>query len=144
LTSIQHINHPLVARPHTPIYLTHKFWGRKPHNVVGQYIETYSKPNEVVLDSFIGSGVTAIEAIRLGRKTIAVDLNPVSILITRMTLMPVELKNFERAFKSIERNVKTAIMKFYETKCPKCGGDFMLEIKDGEVIMITHSHSHDR
>jgi len=31
-----------------------------------------------------------------------------------------------------------------KTKCTKCGENFMLEIKDGEVIMITYSHSHDR
>jgi len=99
----------------------HKYWARKPHNVVGEYIEHYSKKGEIVLDPFVGSGVTAIEALKRGRKAIAIDLDPMATFITKMTLLPVDLGKFKDAFEEIKTNVKTEIEKLYSTKCPKCG-----------------------
>jgi adenine-specific DNA methylase len=103
------------------MYLMHKYWARKPHNVVGEYIEHYSKKGEIVLDPFVGSGVTAIEALKRGRKAIAIDLDPMATFITKMTLLPVDLGKFKDAFEEIKTNVKTEIEKLYSTKCPKCG-----------------------
>jgi DNA modification methylase len=71
---VVHIDHAISPQAHTPMYLMHKFWARKPHNVVGEYIEHYSKKGDIVLDPFVGSGVTAIEALKRGRKAIAIDL----------------------------------------------------------------------
>lgn len=49
-----------------------------PRNVILKY----SKPGEVVLDYFVGSGTTAVEAKLLGRRCIARDINPEAIGIT--------------------------------------------------------------
>jgi len=117
----EEINHALVAKAHTPMYLMHKFWARKPHNVVREYIEHYSKEGEIVLDPFVGSGVTAIEAIKAGRKGIGIDLNPIAIFITENTVAPVDLKKISDAFEKIKRNVKDEINKLYLTNCKKCG-----------------------
>jgi 16S rRNA G966 N2-methylase RsmD len=102
------------------MYLMHKYWARKPHNVVRGYIEHYSKKDEIVLDPFVGSGVTAIEALKCGRKAIAIDLDPISTFITKMTLMPVDLKLFKGSFEQIKQNAKTRIENLYRTKCPVC------------------------
>jgi len=117
----QNINHALVAKAHTSMYLMHKFWARKPHNVVSEYIKHYSKEGDVVLDPFSGSGVTVIEAIKSGRKAAGIDLNPVSIFITRNTAAPYNLKKLKDAFLKIEKNVKDEINGLYETGCEVCG-----------------------
>ena len=78
---IMHINSATSAQAHTSMYLMHKYWARKPHNVVADYIEHYSKKGEIVLDPFSGSGVTAIEALKHGRKAIAIDLNSLFLSI---------------------------------------------------------------
>src|SRR5438105_4294930 len=57
-------------------YGVHPYFTRRPPNVVRAYIERYSSPNDVVLDPFGGTGVTAIEAFLLGRRAIHNDLNP--------------------------------------------------------------------
>jgi len=115
-----HINHALVAETHPPMYLMHKFWARKPHNVVRQYIEHYSKKGEIVLDPFCGSGVTCVEALRLNRKTIGIDIDPIATFITRLTVLPVNLSEYEAAYATISKNIRDNIEELYETKCPKC------------------------
>jgi hypothetical protein len=42
-----------------------------------------SATGDLVLDPFSGSGTTVVEAQRLGRKGVAIDINPISDLITR-------------------------------------------------------------
>jgi len=119
--NVVHIDHAISPRAHTPMYLMHKYWARKPHNVVGEYIEHYSKKGEIVLDPFVGSGVTAIEALKRGRKAIAIDIDPIATFITRMTLKPINLKKFREAFKQIEKRVRKDVEKLYTTTCPNCG-----------------------
>src|SRR6266487_2108850 len=118
-------NEAVVAKTHPSLYLMHKFWARKPHNVVARYIEYYTNPGDVVLDPFMGSGVTVVEAARLGRKAIGNDLNPVACFITRMTLLPVDLAKFESAFYRVEAAVRERIDSYYKVICSNsnCGKD---------------------
>jgi DNA modification methylase len=116
-----HINKAEHAQTHPPMYYMHKYWARKPHNVVAKYIATYSKEGEIVLDPFCGSGVTPIESLRLNRKVVAIDLDPMAFFITRTTIMPVDLAKFEASFRQIESKVKTKIYELYETECKRCG-----------------------
>ncbi len=118
---VVHIDHAISPQAHSPMYLMHKYWARKPHNVVGEYIEHYSRKGEIVLDPFVGSGVTAIEALKRGRKAVVVDINPISTFITRMTLKPINLKDFKEAFKQLEKSVRKDVEKLYTTTCPNCG-----------------------
>ena len=128
-----HINYALVARPHPSGYLMHKYWARKPHNVVSQYIKNYSEEEDVVLDPFAGSGVTAIEALKLKRKAISLDLNPISTFITRCSVVKVDINKFSSFFHEIESKLKDKINKLYETKCIKCG-------KQGTIIRSIFSY----
>jgi DNA modification methylase len=126
-SKIEHINYALVSKTHTPMYLMHKYWARKPHNVVSEYIRHYSKEGDLVLDPFAGSGVTAIEAIKLGRKAMAVDLDPMAAFITKATAMPVDLKIFEQEFRNIEKKIKEKVYELYKTNCAKCRKEVIVE-----------------
>ncbi len=44
--------------------------------IATQVLTRYSKRGEIVLDLFLGSGTTAIEAVRMDRRCIGVELNP--------------------------------------------------------------------
>ncbi len=44
----EHIDYPIVAKTHPSMYLMHKYWARKPHNVVAKYIERYTEEGDVV------------------------------------------------------------------------------------------------
>jgi len=58
--SFEHINRQIPPEPHTAMYVWHKYWSRKTWNVVGEHIQAYTKPHQVVFDPFSGSGVVAI------------------------------------------------------------------------------------
>ncbi|MFB3891119.1 MAG: DNA methyltransferase [Phycisphaerae bacterium] len=64
-------------------YGVHPYFTRRPANVVRAYIERYSREGDVVLDPFGGTGVTAVEAMLLGRRAIHNDLNPFANFIAR-------------------------------------------------------------
>jgi len=117
---IEHIDYAISAKTHTSMYLMHKYWARKPHNVVAEYIKRYSRTGEVVLDPFCGSGVTTIEALKYRRKTIATDLDPMATYITRMTIVPINLDDFEKQFEEIKKKCRKKIDSLYETTCPRC------------------------
>jgi DNA modification methylase len=51
--------------------------------IPGTLISTLSARGELVFDPFGGSGTTALEAVRLGRRALSVDANPLSALIGR-------------------------------------------------------------
>jgi len=123
-SEIDHLNRQIPPEPHTPMYIWHKFWSRKTWNVVSEFIRTYSKEGEIILDPFAGSGVTAMEALRNKRRVIVCDLLPVSTEIIRLTIKPVSTTELYNAFKRVEKRVKDKILDLYKTKCRNCEQEF--------------------
>jgi adenine-specific DNA methylase len=114
---------PLVeAETFPPRYRLHKYWGKKPANVVAAYIEAFSRKGETVLDPFCGSGVSVAEAIASGRKAVGIDLNPVAVRITRTRLRTVPLELLDRAFLALEARMGPLVDPLCKTTCDRCGG----------------------
>jgi len=65
------------------VHSLHKFYGKLIPAIPAWAIECFSQPGDLVLDPFCGSGTTLVEALLAGRDTIGVDLDPLSILISR-------------------------------------------------------------
>src|SRR5690554_5020838 len=64
-------NKPITTSKVTAIYNMHTYWSKKPHDAIQQYIRHYTKPGDIVLDPFSGSGSTALAALIEGRKAVA-------------------------------------------------------------------------
>jgi len=111
---------PMTAKTYTGRYAMHRYWARKPYNIVANYINHFTKEGDIVLDPFCGSGVTAIEALILKRKAVAIDLDPVATFITKNTGAFVDMSELINAYRDLELKVKTNINSFYETQCPNC------------------------
>lgn len=105
---------------YTGMYAMHKYWSKKPYNLVSQYIEKYSRPNEIVLDPFCGSGVTTTESVRLGRRAVGIDINPTAVNSTKMGLTHVDIKALKKNFDFLRSEVEQEINNLYQTTCPKC------------------------
>lgn len=147
---VHQINGQIVPMAHTPMYIWHKYWSRKTWNVVAEHIKAYCPPGGILLDPFAGSGVTAIEAVKNGRRAIACDLLPIATDIARLTIQPVRIKDLQGAFDRVGRKVKDRIQALYVTQCRKCGREFPFTCavwQDGKVQHIRYEECpkcHDR
>lgn len=117
------------------MYTMHRYWSKKSPDIISQYIENYTKPGEIIIDPFCGSGIVISEAIRLGRKAIGIDLNPMASFIANMTLLPINLSNLYWFFQDIKENCREVIYELFKTKCNKCGRDAVVDfyVKNEEL-----------
>jgi DNA modification methylase len=94
----------------------HGYFTRQVWNVVAEHIKNFSKPGDIVLDPFGGSGVTAIEALMNNRKAISIDINPMPVFIANSLITPISIIEFRNSFEK----VKTS----YINQEPKNENDF--------------------
>lgn len=106
---------------YTGMYAMHKYWSKKPYNLVSLYIKKYSSPHDIVLDPFCGSGVTLTESVRLGRRSIGLDINPIAVVSTKMGLTHIDIKALKKTFEHLRVEAEQEINNLYQTDCPKCG-----------------------
>ncbi len=85
----------------------HGYFTKQAWNVVADYIKNYSKPGDMVLDPFSGSGITPVEALMNGRRAVGIDLNPLAVFIVQSLIKPVDLNLLSDSF----TRVKTEYLK---------------------------------
>lgn len=110
------INYALVESKRPPLYTCMKYWGKKPHNIWNEYIKTYTSDNEYFLDPFTGSAMSAFESFKAGKKTIALDLNPLSSFIIEVVCSNFDFELFQKEAKRIINEVSNS----YEYKTMFC------------------------
>lgn len=108
------------------IYAMHKYWGKKPFNEISKFIERYTEVGETVLDSFCGSGVTLVEALKVRRKCVGVDLNPIAIKLCKVSMTSVDIDKVTGVFKSLKKKLQPVINSLYEVE------------ENGEKTLVTH------
>jgi DNA modification methylase len=113
---------PIETTKATAIYNMHTYWSKKPHDAIRQYIRHYTRPGDLVLDPFCGSGGTALAALVEGRKAVAIDRSPAATFITKNYCAPVDADELQEAFEELKAKVKPEIDWLYETRCDRCGG----------------------
>ena len=123
------------AKTHTSEYLLHKYWARKPHNIIANFLNLLLPEGGIVLDPFCGSGVVLREAQKQDRSAIGFDVNPIAVLISRVLIDPPSLADFEKEFNHILNEVEKNSNQYYSiqgkriryciheivTICPMCG-----------------------
>jgi SAM-dependent methyltransferase len=98
----------------------HRYFARRPWNVFHELVAYYTTPGEIVLDPFCGGGVTVVESLKLGRKAIGVDTNPLATYVTEMECKPLNLQSLRQAFLAVSNKVELEISHLYRTKCARC------------------------
>lgn len=83
-----------MADTHPSEYLIHKYWARKPSNIIGDYLENNFKRGDLVIDPFCGSGVFLAEARKRNIDAIGYDINPIAYLLSEVTSNPPPLEAF--------------------------------------------------
>ncbi len=70
-----------------------------------------SKPGDIVLDPFTGSGTVLLEAILAGRQAIGADSNPLARLITAVKTTPIDRLKLQKAYLRLRTKISTTRMK---------------------------------
>lgn len=80
----------------------HGYFTKQTWNVVAEYIKNFSKPGDLVLDPFGGSGITAVEALMNSRSAINIDLNPMAVFLVQSLIAPVKRSDLTQAFNEVK------------------------------------------
>lgn len=93
----------------------HKYWGKKPYEPLAYLIERLTDEGDIVLDPFMGSGVSGFAANHLHRKFIGIDLNPVAHKLSSLVLEPPSRRLLQHSLKHLETLAKPRIQETYQT-----------------------------
>lgn len=104
------------------IYNAHAYHTKVPPDAIKPYVEHYTKPGDIVLDPFCGSGMTGVAALLAGRNAIVSDLSPAAVHIAYNYCTPVDLAALKREWERIKAEVRDEFRWLYGTKCDSCGG----------------------
>jgi DNA modification methylase len=105
---------------HTPIYKTHKYFARRPHNVFRELIRHYSKKGEIIFDPFGGGGVTLVEGLSENRRVISSDINPIASFIQLNQVSNIRLERFNELAYAIKKDVERTFGEYFLTQCLDC------------------------
>jgi len=104
------------AKSYTGIYAMHKYWSKKPYNIIREFILRYTEKGQIALDPFCGSGISVIESIFTEREAIGIDINPSAIFITKQMINKVNIILMQKEFIKLESEIKDVINSFYIIK----------------------------
>jgi DNA modification methylase/predicted RNA-binding Zn-ribbon protein involved in translation (DUF1610 family) len=126
-------------------YLAHSYHTKVPPEAIRPFIDHYTKPGDIVLDPFCGSGMTGVAATLAGRRAVLNDLSPAAIHLSWNHTRPCEPDELARAFAAIDTRLTAEFERLYGTKhvngepakihwtlwstkhrCPKCSDEFLL------------------
>lgn len=119
---------------HRPVHYVHKWWARRlgtvfraialgalapaGSDVMRLLYEPVRFPDALVLDPFMGSGVTLGEALKLGARAIGRDINPVAHFLVKNALVRHDRTAVVAAFEVLKREVAPRIRHYYRAKLP--------------------------
>jgi len=100
----------------------HPYHTKVPPSIIDKHILHYTKPGDIVLDPFCGSGMTGVSALRNNRKAFLNDLSPAAVHIASGYLELVSSCSLEKAKLKVLDEVEKELRNLYNTQCPRCGG----------------------
>jgi 16S rRNA G966 N2-methylase RsmD len=129
----------------TALYTAHSYHTKVPPEAITPFIEHFTKPGDVVLDPFCGSGMTGVSAALAGRQAILNDLSPAAAHLAWNHTRPCDPDDLEAAFERVADTVTEHLDRLYATKddfgkpakirwtlwstqhrCPNCRAEFLL------------------
>ncbi|WP_048055713.1 DNA methyltransferase [Methanotorris igneus] len=112
------------------VHRLHPYKGKFIPQLVEYFLKNYFKPGDIILDPFMGSGTTLVQALEMGIHSIGVDISPFNCLIAEVKLQNYDIKKLrstlldmlnktlehieQRKRKEFDEEVELLIRKFNE------------------------------
>ena len=118
-----------------PVYMAHAYLTKVPVPAIVPFIEAFTRPGDVVLDPFAGSGMTGVAALALGRSARLFD---VSVLGRHIGRNYVNLVSPELLRKRADEVIASALERIgdlYAVRCDACHGRAQLAKSVWSMVM---------
>ncbi len=109
------------AGKNTYVYDAHTYHTKVPPQGIELLIDYYTRPGDVVLDPFCGSGMTGVAAAYKERKVILSDLSPAATFIAYNLNTPVDPAEYLEAAQQLLEDAEDLEHSLYDTRCRSCG-----------------------
>jgi len=131
-------------RAYRGLYAFHKYWGKKPSEPNQYLIQHLCPERGLVVDPFLGSGVSAFEAVQLNRRVIGIDINPIAIKIARLLVSPPTTGSLVQAFQQVGTLVKNTILESYFTSEGKVATHYVWQNGRMQKVWLRNGSSRNR
>jgi hypothetical protein len=105
------------------IYTAHSYHTKVPPTAIATYLRHYTKPGDVVLDFFAGSGMTAVACRMVDQEQLAgsknghvrfrfpicIDLSPAATFISSVYLWPDQVDSFQQGASALLQAMNTSL-----------------------------------
>ncbi len=89
-------------------YITHSYYtypAKFIPQLASRLILEHSKPNDIVVDPFMGSGTTMVESIVNCRKCTGADINEVAYLATKVKITPLNIDVLQKTYIELQEKI---------------------------------------
>ena len=90
----------------TALYNAHSYHTKVPPEAIRPFVEHFTRPGDVVLDPFCGSGMTGVAAAMAGRRAILNDLSTAAAHLAWNHTRPCDGGDLEKAFDRVAEAVE--------------------------------------
>ena len=135
----------VAASRNTAFYNAHSYHTKVPPEAISPFIEHFTKPGDVVLDPFCGSGMTGVAVAMAGRRAILNDLSTAAAHLSFNHTRACDGAALADAFERVAQVVAEEFQRYYATRdesgkpatirwtlwstrhiCPACETEFLL------------------
>ena len=97
----------------TALYNAHSYHTKVPPEAIAPFIKHFSRPGDVVLDPFCGTGMTGVAAQLSGRRAVLSDLSVVATHLAYNHTRPCNPAELQQAFDEIARDLHDEFRELY-------------------------------
>lgn len=83
----------------------HRYSGKFIPQIASRAVELLTKPGELVVDPYSGSGTTLLECAQLRRRAVGIDLNPLAVLIAKVKTTPVPKARLDKLLLRLQKEL---------------------------------------
>jgi DNA modification methylase/predicted RNA-binding Zn-ribbon protein involved in translation (DUF1610 family) len=112
---VEPLARPTRGRKNTPAYNTHSYPTKVPAEAIEPYVAHHTRPGDLVLDPFCGSGMTGLATRRLGRHAILNDLSYGAAHLAWNLCEPCDPGELQEAARSVLANIAGEYSELFAT-----------------------------
>lgn len=121
MSNIGWVREELVVGRGDPVYMAHGYLTKVPVPAIMPFIEAYTRPGDVIVDPFAGSGMTGVAAAALGRRARLFDISVLGRHVGRNYVRLVDRDLLVKQAHEVIRATRERLPGVYDVTCAACG-----------------------